>query len=231
MSNQTILTAANVTKTFRMGESVIEVLKGVDLSLNAGEFLAIEGRSGSGKSTLLHILSALDECNSGSIHYDGRDIAGMSPKGRCELRNAQFGFVFQFYYLLPELNVLENTLLPAMVQHSVLSFRRNSGALRKRAIDVLTELGMEHRLKHKPQQLSGGERQRVAVVRALINGPMLLLADEPTGSLDHSAATNLGDLLLELNKEEGVALVLVTHSLELAKCLPRTVELRDGRLA
>src|ERR1035437_5249675 len=109
MSNQAILTAANVTKTFRMGESIIEVLKGVDLSLNAGEFVAIEGRSGSGKSTMLHILSALDECNSGTIHSDGRDIACMSPKGRCEVRNTQFGFVFQFYYLLPELNVLENT--------------------------------------------------------------------------------------------------------------------------
>lgn len=229
MSNQAILTAANVTKTFRMGESVIEVLKGVDLSLNAGEFVAIEGRSGSGKSTLLHILSALDECNSGSIHYDGRDIAGMSPKGRCEVRNTQFGFVFQFYYLLPELNVLENTLLPAMVQHSVFSFRRNSATLRKRAIDVLTELGMEHRLKHKPQQLSGGERQRVAIARALMNSPKVLFADEPTGNLDIETGRQIMHVL-EMLHDKGQTIVMVTHDRTIARQTDRVVVLAEGRL-
>lgn len=229
MSDNAILTAANVTKSFHMGDSVIEVLRGVDLSLHSGEFVAIEGRSGSGKSTLLHILGALDDCNSGAIHYDGRDIASMSPTGRSEVRNTQFGFVFQFYHLLPELNVLENTLLPAMVQHSVLSFRHSRPALRSRAIEVLTELGMDHRLKHKPQQLSGGERQRVAIARALMNSPKVLFADEPTGNLDIETGRQIMHVLEMLHKK-GQTIVMVTHDRTIARQADRVVVLADGRL-
>src|SRR5688572_2845503 len=199
---ETILRTSSLRKSFRMGESVIEVLKSVDFSVRGGEFVAIEGRSGSGKSTLLHLMGALDEPDGGSIFYNGRDIAAMGQNERSKLRNTQFGFVFQFYHLLPELNVLENTLLAAMVEHSWLAFRTKRAALRKRAGEVLEQLGMSHRLKHRPNQLSGGERQRVAIARALMNRPRVLFADEPTGNLHAETGPQTMGALESLQRSE-----------------------------
>ena len=162
-----ILRASGLRKTFRMGDSTLTVLKNVDFAVRPGEFVAIEGRSGSGKSTLLHLLGALDVPDAGKIEFDGGDIGAMSARERSTLRNTQFGFVFQFYHLLPELNVLENTLLASMIQFKSLEFRGKRGELRQPGGEVLDQLGLGHRLKHRPQQLSGGERQRVAIARAL----------------------------------------------------------------
>ena len=206
------------------GGPAVDVLRDVSLRIDAGEAMSIIGPSGSGKSTLLNIMGALDRPTTGTVRLDGRDLGGLPEKELAAIRNRQIGFIFQLHHLLPQCSVLENVLLPTLTG-------RTTTADRARAERLLERVGLKLRLGHRPGQLSGGECQRVAVVRALINRPKLLLADEPTGSLDHAAATTLGDLLLELNKEEGVALVLVTHSLELAGQLPRTVELRDGRLA
>jgi len=221
-----LLELDHLTKTYASpdGGAAVDVLRDVSFRIDAGEATAIIGPSGSGKSTLLNIMGALDRPTTGTVRLDGRDLGGFTEKELAARRNKQIGFIFQLHHLLPQCTVLENVLLPTLTG-------RTMAADRARAERLLERVGLKHRLGHRPGQLSGGECQRVAVVRALINEPKLLLADEPTGSLDHSAATNLGHLLLELNKEEGVALVLVTHSLELAKHLPRTVELRDGRLA
>jgi lipoprotein-releasing system ATP-binding protein len=213
-----------------MGDSVIDVLKQCDLAVRRGEFIAIEGRSGSGKSTLLHILGALDEPNGGAIDYDGRDIAKMSGAERSHLRNTDFGFVFQFYHLLPELNVIENTLLAAMIQYSWMGFRSNRGALRARATEVLDQLGMAHRLRHRPNQLSGGERQRVAIARALMNSPKVLFADEPTGNLDADTGRQIMGVLEKLHQERGQTIVMVTHDRTLAREADRVLVLKGGRL-
>jgi lipoprotein-releasing system ATP-binding protein len=224
-----ILRAQSVRKVFRMGESEIEVLKSVDLAVNSGEFVAIEGRSGSGKSTLLHIMGALDETTRGSIYFDGQDIAALAANERCKVRNTQFGFVFQFYYLLPELNVLENAVLPSMVEHSFLGFLRRRGELRARAAEVLKDLGMEHRLRHRPAQLSGGERQRVAIARALMNNPRVLFADEPTGNLDIETGKQIMHVLERLHQEKGQTIVMVTHDRTIARQADRVIVLADGR--
>ena len=229
-SPEPILSARNVAKTFRMGDSELQILKGADLSVHAGEFIAIEGRSGSGKSTLLHILGALDVCNAGSIHYGSQDIAAMSATDKSHLRNTQFGFVFQFYHLLPELSVLENTLLASMIQYSWLSFNSKRVELRERAVAVLADMGMEHRLKHKPAQLSGGERQRVAIARALVNNPKILFADEPTGNLDVETGKQIMGVLEKLHKEKGQTIVMVTHDRSIARQADRVVVLYDGRV-
>ena len=220
-----LLELDHLSKTYASpdGGAAVDVLREVSLRLDAGEAVSIIGPSGSGKSTLLNIMGALDRPTMGTVRLDGRDLGSLTEKELAARRNRQIGFIFQLHHLLPQCTVLENVLLPTLTG-------RTTAADRARAERLLERVSLKHRLGHRPGQLSGGECQRVAVVRALINEPKLLLADEPTGSLDHSAATNLGHLLLELNKEEGVALVLVTHSLELAKRLPRTVELRDGIL-
>jgi len=213
-----------------MGDSVIEVLKRADLAVRTGEFVAIEGRSGSGKSTLLHLLGALDEPDGGTIVYDGRDFTTMSAKLRSRMRNTQFGFVFQFYHLLPELNVMENTLLAAMVQYSWLGFRSRRASLRARAGEVLEQLGMSHRLKHRPNQLSGGERQRVAIARALMNSPRVLFADEPTGNLDADTGKQIMGVLEKLHRDARQTIIMVTHDRSLARQADRVLILRDGRL-
>jgi len=202
----------------------VEVLRAINLQIAIAEPVAIIGPSGSGKSTLLNIMGALDKPDSGNISLDGHDLGSMSEQELALIRNRQIGFVFQLHHLLPQCTILENVLIPTLT-------RRTTDADRERAGRLLERVGLDKRLSHRPGQLSGGECQRVAVVRALINRPKLLLADEPTGSLDHVAAANLGRLLLELNREEDVALVFVTHSLELARSLPRIMELRDGQLA
>jgi lipoprotein-releasing system ATP-binding protein len=229
-SRPPILRGQGIRKTFRMGDSTVQVLKSVDLSLQPGEFVAVEGRSGSGKSTLLHILGALDAADEGSVEYGGQNIAAMNGSDRSRLRNTQFGFVFQFYHLLPELNVVENALLAPMIQHSWLSFRGKKNDLRQRASDVLTELGLGHRLKHRPNQLSGGERQRVAIARALMNSPRVLFADEPTGNLDAETGRQIMTVLEKLHRENGQTIVMVTHDRSLARQADRVLVLKDGRL-
>ena len=209
----------HVAKTF----GSVEVLADVSLQLAAGEAVAITGPSGSGKSTLLNILGALDLPTRGEARFDGKNLSQLREAELAALRNRQIGFVFQLHHLLPQCTVLENVLLPTLTGQT-------TDADQARAEQLLTRVGLQHRWTHRPGQLSGGECQRVAVARALINQPKLLLADEPTGSLDHANAVALGQLLMELNREEGVALVVVTHSLELAQKLPRALELRDGVL-
>src|SRR4051812_13996372 len=225
-----ILRASGIRKSFRMGESTVTVLKQADLSVRAGEFVAIEGRSGSGKSTLLHILGALDDADTGTVIYNGTDIAKLSGVERSRLRNREFGFVFQFYHLLPELNVIENALLSAMIEYSWLGFRSNRTALRKRASDVLDQLGMGHRLKHRPSQLSGGERQRVAIARALMNEPKVLYADEPTGNLDVETGKQIMGVLEKLHRERRQTIVMVTHDRTIASQADRVLVLKDGKL-
>lgn len=224
-----LLVLDSVTKRFETVSGGSEgplVLDGVDLTLDEGERLAIAGPSGSGKSTLLHLIGGLDRATSGSIHLDGEDLAGMAESALARARRDSIGLVFQDHHLLPQCSALENVLVPTLVRGAP----GREGAF-ERAWGLLGRVGLGSRLAHRPAQLSGGERQRVAVVRALINKPKLLLADEPTGALDEEAADDLGTLLLELNEEQGVALVVVTHSGALAERVGRTMRLEGGRLA
>jgi lipoprotein-releasing system ATP-binding protein len=225
-----ILAATGVRKSFRMGDSEIQVLKDADLAVAPGEFVAIEGRSGSGKSTLLHILGALDNCNGGAVVFDGRDIAKLSAAERASLRNRQFGFVFQFYHLLPELNVLENTMMPSMVEFSLGSFRAKKKELAELAKQLLAEMGLDHRMKHRPQHLSGGERQRVAIARALMNKPRVLFADEPTGNLDADTGRQIMGVLERLHQQNRQTIVMVTHDRSLAQETDRVLVLEGGKL-
>ena len=229
MSNA-ILTVSGVHKSFRLGASEVQVLRGASLSVQRGEFLAITGASGSGKSTLLHLMGALDVPDRGHVTFDGKELFAGSSAERDHLRNVHFGFVFQFYHLLPELSAMENVLLPAMVRYSIPAWLRRRPECRGRAKKLLEDMGLKGRLRHRPNELSGGELQRVAVVRSLINRPKLLLADEPTGSLDRPAADSLGGLLVELNGQFGVTLIVVTHAVELAGRMQRVLRLLDGVL-
>jgi lipoprotein-releasing system ATP-binding protein len=216
----------NVTKRYDgpAGESVAPVLQGISLSLMAGESVAVVGPSGSGKSTLLNIMGTLDRPTSGRVALDGKDLATQDDDALAALRNKRIGFVFQLHHLLPQCTALENVLVPTLAGNSP------DGA-ETRAVKLLQRVGLKDRMDYRPGQLSGGERQRVAVARALINKPALLLADEPTGSLDRAAAEHLTDLLAELNREEHVTLVVVTHSPALAARMDRVLGLRDGQLA
>lgn len=225
-----ILRAYGLRKTFRMGDADVQVLKHVDLTVRRGEFLAIEGRSGSGKSTLMHLLGALDVPDSGSVEYEGNEFGNLSSGQRSRLRNTQFGFVFQFYHLLPELSVLENALLAPMIEFSWLSFRSQKNELRTRAVALLEQMSLAHRLKHRPSQLSGGERQRVAIARALMNSPKVLFADEPTGNLDAETGRQIMNVLEKLHQEKGQTILMVTHDRSLAREADRVLLLEDGRL-
>jgi len=201
-----------------------EVLRDINFQLAAGEAVAIVGPSGSGKSTLLNLIGALDQPTYGTVRYDGRNLAGLSANELAAIRNRDIGFIFQLHHLLPQCTILENVLIPTLANPSA----SNTAAAVQRAERLIDRVGLKPRLNYRPGQLSGGERQRTAVVRALINQPKLLLADEPTGSLDQAGAENLTQLLQELNQEERVALVVVTHSRELAGRMKRVLELRDG---
>jgi lipoprotein-releasing system ATP-binding protein len=229
-TGEPILRATALRKSFRMGEATIEVLTHVDLTIRMGEFVAIEGRSGSGKSTLLHLMGALDAPDSGVIQFLGQNLASMSASQRSRVRNREFGFVFQFYHLLPELNVVENVLLSAMVQYSWLGFRSNRRKLHARANELLGRFGLGHRLKHRPNQLSGGERQRVAIARALMNQPRVLFTDEPTGNLDAQTGREIMTVLEDLHRRHGQTMVMVTHDRALARTADRVLVLREGRL-
>jgi len=208
------------------GAPPVSILREVDLEIAAGEAVSIIGPSGSGKSTLLNIIGSLDQPTSGRVWLDGRDVSQLDELKLAAIRNRQIGFIFQSHHLLPQCSVIENVLVPTLAEKK---HAAGAGAP-ERAGKLLRRVGLGERLHHRPGQLSGGERQRVAVVRALINQPKLLLADEPTGALDRASAHELGQLLVELNHEEGVTLIVVTHALDLARQMSRVLELRDGGL-
>jgi lipoprotein-releasing system ATP-binding protein len=222
--------AADLHKSYRLGKVTLRVLRGVSLSVAKGEFVCVVGASGSGKSTLLHLLGLVDTTDKGRIVLDGTDVGKLSGRRRSRLRCREVGFVFQFYHLLPELTVLENTLLPAMVDASVAGWLHRRGHRRRQAVKLLDRLGLGERLRHRPKELSGGERQRVAIARALVNAPGLLLADEPTGNLDSKTGGRILDLLKRFNKETAQTIVMVTHDAGLARQADRVLHLRDGRL-
>jgi ABC-type lipoprotein export system ATPase subunit len=232
-----LLQVAQVTKRYESpgNSSSLTVLEGVSFEMSAGESLAIVGPSGSGKSTLLHIIGTLDRASSGQVLLEGRELSQLNEIETASVRNQQVGFVFQAHYLLPQCTVLENVLVPTLAGNRGQKGNSNEQGRsvepsEARATRLLERVGLAKRLSHRPGELSGGERQRVSVVRALINRPKLLLADEPTGALDHLSAQELGRLLVELNREEGVTLIVVTHALELAKRMARVFNLKDGRL-
>ena len=226
-NNNIILEAQNLHKSYRMGQTQVKVLKGVNFKLAQGEFTAIIGASGSGKSTLLHILGALDTPDKGRVCFRGSDLNKQSGRRLNRFRNKTVGFVFQFYHLLDELNVLENVLLPTMAGKSVAGWLVCRRDAKKRARQLLGQFGLEERIRHKPYQLSGGERQRVAIARALMNEPEVLLADEPTGNLDSETGNGILDVLERLNKA-GQSIVIVTHDDRIAARASRIIRLADG---
>jgi lipoprotein-releasing system ATP-binding protein len=219
-----LLRARGVEKHFELGGRRVEVLRGVDIDLDAGDRLAIVGRSGSGKSTLLHLLGALDPPSGGEIVWLGQRLADQPDDVVADFRNRTIGFVFQFHHLLPELTALDNVLMPALIAR-----RRRREAL-DRAVWLLERVGLGHRLEHHPGELSGGEQQRVALARALVMSPRVVFADEPTGNLDATTAEEIHRLIEEINRETGVAFVIVSHSRELAGRMARVLEMRQGRL-
>jgi ABC-type lipoprotein export system ATPase subunit len=222
-----LLELRHVTKTYRApdGGDAVDVLRGVDLQIAAGESVAFVGPSGSGKSTALNLIGALDRADAGEVIVDGRDVEKLGEEELAAYRNTTVGFIFQLHHLLPQCTILENVLVPTLAAP-----KGDRTVVQARAKSLLQAVGLEHRLHHRPGELSGGERQRVAVARALINQPKLLLADEPTGALDRTNAARLMAVLVELNKTQGVTLILVTHALDLAQRMKRVFELLDGKL-
>lgn len=225
-----VLEARMVRKTYRRGDIATEVLKGVDLSVSRGEFLSVVGASGSGKSTLLHVLGTLDQADGGEVWLDGERIDNARAARRERLRNQAFGFIFQFYHLLPELSALENVLTPLYIARSAWAWPFCRAAAVRKARALLERVGLGHRLDHKPRELSGGEMQRAAIARALVSGPRVLFADEPTGNLDEDAGADIARLLRALNTEEGLTIIMVTHNLEMARSTDRVVRLTHGRV-
>ncbi len=224
------LLVIDVHKSYRTGAVAIPVLRGVNLAVRRGEFLAIVGSSGSGKSTLLHLLGTLDAPGKGEIYFEDRRIDNISGHQRDALRNRQFGMIFQFYHLLPELSTLENVLAPLMIGHSALSYFCRRRKHRAAAIELLETVGLGHRLRHKPRELSGGEMQRAAIARALVTGPQLLLADEPTGNLDQKTGREIIEILRSLNDRENLTIVMVTHDHAIAERADRVIRLVDGQV-
>ena len=219
-----LYTFANVTKSFAGPGETLDIIRGVNLTVNRGEALAIVGASGSGKSTLLHLMGALDTPSSGVVAFEGRDLTSMGEDEKARFRNRTLGFVFQFHHLLPEFTAEENVAMPAIIGGA----RRE--AILPQAREMLDRVGLAHRAGGRVSTLSGGERQRVAIARAVLQKPRVLLADEPTGNLDEHNGAQIGSLLLELNRELGMTMVIVTHNLELAAKMDRGLELRSGAL-
>ena len=219
-----VLKATGVERRFQEGSTTLEVLRGLNLEVRAGERLGVIGASGSGKTTLLQILGGLDRPDGGSVEIDGRNLHALSEPERGALRNRTVGFVYQFHHLLAEFSALENVAMPLLVR------RMSAAAAQRRAAELLERVGLGGRLRHRPHQLSGGERQRAAVARALVTSPRLVLADEPTGNLDGRNAAQVFALMLELNREMGTSLVIVTHDTRLAGQMDRVLELENGVL-
>ncbi len=225
-----ILSAVAVEKTYRKGQHKVPVLRGVEVVIRRGEFLSIVGQSGSGKSTLLHLLGLLDAPDVGEVRLDGDRIDDLPASTRDELRNRVFGFIFQFYHLMPELNLVENVLMPLMIRQSLFGYRRKRKEYEEQAKEILAKVRLDHRLKHRPSELSGGEMQRAAIARALVARPQVLLADEPTGNLDAGTGGEIMELLLNLNQQDSLTIVMVTHDAAIAKQAHRTVRLDQGRI-
>jgi putative ABC transport system ATP-binding protein len=221
---EAIIRLEQIDKTYLQGDLTVEVLKGIDLSVISGEFIALQGASGSGKSTLMHILGLLDRPSSGRYLFQGQDVAHLADDRLSELRNRQFGFIFQSFYLVPYVTALENVLLPGL--YSATPTRQ----LRQRAQQLLEQVGLADRMHFRPSQLSGGQQQRVAMARALINNPPLLLADEPTGQLDSTTSAGIMELLREMH-HQGRTVILVTHEAEVSAAAERIIVLHDGRIA
>jgi len=226
-----LLAARDVKKSFSIGDRRLEVLHGVDLELRQGELLGLVGKSGAGKSTLLHILGLLDPPTSGTVQLEGADAWKLGTIERARLRNAKIGFVFQFYHLLPELDAVENVVLPALIGRKGFGWRGAMKELRPLAQETLVRFGLGDRLSHRPAQLSGGEQQRVAIARAMFLDPALVIADEPTGNLDTSTGEKVLDLLVREQKERGRGLLLVTHDERVAARCDRVVVMQDGRMS
>lgn len=218
-----LIEASEIHKSFKTPAGELAILKNINLSITEGEILGIVGASGAGKSTLLHILGALDKPSSGKILFQGKDIVSMDDRMLAEFRNSSIGFVFQFHHLLPEFNSLENVMLPGLISS------RPYEDIEKHAKTLLEELGLSKRLRHRPGELSGGEQQRVAVARALLLNPKIVLADEPTGNLDTSTGNALFDLFIELNRNKKITFVIVTHNKTLSDGCHRVLEMADGR--
>ena len=220
-----ILDLKNINKIYETKVEKLEILKNINLELNTGDFISIQGKSGSGKTTLLNILGLLDSPTSGEVIYDGINVDFKKENLKNTLRNEKIGFVFQFHYLLPEFSALENVMLPALVRK-----KADKEIVRKKAEDYLNMVGLGGRLTHKPSELSGGEKQRVAIARAMINDPAVILADEPTGNLDVDTSQTIHDLFFKINKEKSQAIIIVTHSLELAGITNEKFEIKKGKL-
>lgn len=224
------LSASGLEKSYRRGKLQVPVLRGVDLGVERGEVVAIVGSSGSGKSTLMHVLGLLDTPDRGEVFVDGRRIDDQPEHARDVLRNRTFGFVFQFYHLLPEFSAVENVLAPQMIRHGPWSYLSRRKQLRAEASRMLERVGLAHRMDHRPSELSGGEMQRTAIARALAGRPSILLLDEPTGNLDSTSGQAVLDLLRDLNLEDGLTMIMVTHDAHIAAQADRTVRLAEGRL-
>jgi len=219
-----MIQVTDLHKSFPMGEQTLPVLKGINLTIQRGELIAVIGASGAGKSTLLHILGLLDRPTKGTVQFEGQDLFGFSEAAQAEFRNKRIGFVFQFHHLLPEFTALENACMPALIQ------RRQPNEVENEATAILKEVGLSERLHHKPGELSGGEQQRVAVARALLQKPDLVLADEPTGNLDTHTGEALFSLMRELNKARGTTFVIVTHNDKLSAQADRIIHMQDGQI-
>jgi ABC-type lipoprotein export system ATPase subunit len=223
--SEPLLSARNLHKTYTMGKRSLEVLRGVDVELGRGDFLALRGASGAGKSTLLHLLGGLDSPNQGEIRLAGRDLAKLSRGELARVRNEEVGFIFQAYYLLPELDALENVCLPARMA------RTPAAQAEARGRELLARVGLKERMEHKPYELSGGEQQRVAIARSLVNDPDLILADEPTGNLDSHTGEEIIELLCSLRREKQTTLIIATHDAKVAARAPRIIQLLDGQIS
>ena len=222
--NTALLSCQNITKFYQEGTQQTEVLKQVSFSMQPSELVAIVGSSGSGKSSLLHTLGGLDQPSSGEVFIKGQSLQQMTPNALAKLRNQYLGFVYQFHHLMADFTALENVMMPMLIG------QQNKTEAQDRAEQILSAVGLQHRISHRPSALSGGERQRVAIARALVNNPALVLADEPTGNLDHKTTESIFELIQQLNQEKQIAFLLVTHDLNLAEKLNRRLIMQDGVL-